>query len=175
MRLLELDLSHTSILELGTGTGLVSLTAALSGAKHIVATDYNPFSLALLERAKSLQLRPIPEGVLTTQIFDAKDLSIPLPPADLVLIADMLYDPKLAVAVAERVCEAVKRGSRVIVGESPGRPGNPFFRKRCAELLGREVVFLLVPGETVTGHRNALISTSNTATPITVNTSILEL
>jgi predicted nicotinamide N-methyase len=147
----------------------------MTGAKRIIATDYNRFALTLLERAKSLQSRPIADGVLVTEFFDVKNFEIPLPPADMVVVADMLYDPKLAVAVADRVCEAVKRGSKVVVGDSLGRPGTPFFKKRCEELLGREVTFKLVPGQTVSGHRHDLISTSNTPTPMPLTTSILEL
>ena len=43
--------SGMSILELGAGTGLVSLTAALAGASQIMATDYEQIPLDLLQYA----------------------------------------------------------------------------------------------------------------------------
>lgn len=49
----EPPLKGLSILELGTGTGLVSLAASLGGAAHIIATDYEPVPLRLLEEAQS--------------------------------------------------------------------------------------------------------------------------
>ena len=44
-------LKGLSILELGTGTGLVSLAAALGGASKIIATDYEEVPLRLLDFA----------------------------------------------------------------------------------------------------------------------------
>lgn len=175
MRLLELNLVGKSILELGTGTGLVSLAASLSGAKSVLATDYSLFSLSLLDKAKTLQLVNIPAGVLTTQFFDVKDFSKPLPPADIVVIADLLYDKGLAVAVGKRVCEAYKRGSLVIVGNSPGRCGTDDMLHTCKEILGFEVFFRKMAGQTVIGHRHDLIGSTATLTPQAIDTTLLEL
>ena len=41
------NLSSLSILELGTGTGLVSLATAMGGCKRVLATDYEPLALEL--------------------------------------------------------------------------------------------------------------------------------
>jgi tRNA G37 N-methylase Trm5 len=158
-----------------TGTGLVSLAATLSGAKNVIATDYNLFSLALLEKAKTLQSVPLPLGVLTTQFLDVKDFSFPLPSADIVVIADLLYDKSLAVAVAKRVSEAYFRGSLVIVGNSPGRCGTIDFLAACKENLGFECVFQNIIGQTCTGHRNDLIGSITTNVSRPVDTSLLEL
>jgi hypothetical protein len=153
----------------------VSLAATLSGAKSVLATDYNLFSLALLEKAKTLQSVPLPLGVLTTQFLDVKDFSIPLPSADIVVIADLLYDKSLAVAVAKRVSEAYFRGSLVIVGNSPGRCGTIDFLAACKENLGFECVFQNIIGQTCTGHRNDLIGSITTNVSRPVDTSLLEL
>lgn len=175
MRLLELDLKGKTVLELGTGTGLVSLTASLSGAKSVLATDYSRFSLSLLEKAKTLQSVAIPEGVLTTDFLDVKDFTKPLPPADIVVIADLLYDKGLAVAVGKRVCEAYRRGSLVIVGNSPGRCGTDDMLRTCREELGFEVFFRKMVGQTVIGHRHELIGSTATVTPQPLETTLLEL
>ena len=45
------SLKGRTILELGTGTGLVSLVASLGGAAKVIATDYEPIPLRLLEYA----------------------------------------------------------------------------------------------------------------------------
>ena len=175
MRLLQLDLHEKTVLELGTGTGLVSLTAALSGAKSVLATDYSLFSLSLVEKARDLQHVPISAGILTTSYFDIKDLNVPLPPADIVVIADLLYDKGLAVAAGKRVCEAYKRGSLVIVGNSPGRCGTPDMLRTCREILGFECVFLKMPGQTVVGHRHDLIGSVSSEIPQPIETTLLEL
>ena len=168
----KLDGKH--VLELGTGTGLVSLAAAMGGAASVLATDYNMFSLSLLERAKTLQRQSV-GSVLTTRFFDVKDLSVPLPDAEIVLVADMLYDPQLAVAVGKRVCEAYRRGSHVVVGNSPGRPGTPNFLAEVQGGLGFPVAFSTAPGYTVTGYRHDLISGTSTAEERPLDTTILEL
>lgn len=175
MRLLEMDLDGRTVLELGTGTGLVSLVASLSGAKSVLATDYSMFSLSLLERAKNLQCRPLSDDILTTQFFDVKDFSKSLPPADIVVIADLLYDKGLAVAVGKRVCEAYTRGSLVIVGNSPGRCGTSDMLQTCEEILGFKCVFKKMPGQTVIGYRHDLIGNTSTTLPEPIETTILEL
>ena len=45
------SLEGLTILELGTGTGLCALTSALGGASKVMATDYEPIPLKLLEYA----------------------------------------------------------------------------------------------------------------------------
>jgi predicted nicotinamide N-methyase len=53
-RLLDFNLNCSSVLELGAGVGVVSLTALLHGAKSVIATDYNDISLMLIEKAVNL-------------------------------------------------------------------------------------------------------------------------
>ena len=47
------SLEGITILEVGAGTGLVSLAASLGGAAKILATDYEPIPLRLLEYAQA--------------------------------------------------------------------------------------------------------------------------
>ena len=171
----EFELKGKTVLELGTGTGLCSMVAAMGGAKKVLATDYNLFALALLDKACSLQSNLLPPNIIETAFFDVKDESVPLPPADIVLIADMLYDPSLGVAVAKRVAEAYNRGSHVIVGNSPGRFGTPHFLKTLQDTLGFLVPFIPTPGFTVTGPRHDLISGSTPTHEEPLQTAILEL
>jgi len=66
--------STTTVLELGSGTGLVSLTCALMGCKKVVASDYSPFALSLISATRTLQSQPIQH--LETLLFDVSDLSL---------------------------------------------------------------------------------------------------
>ena len=137
-------LEDSTLLELGAGTGLVSIAAALGGTSKIMATDYEAIPLQLLKFAavnmnhensinnnsdggKELDNREIVEerkkrlSNIETFLFDICDFDQPLPFAELVVAADIMYEPKTGVAMAHRVVEALNAGSRVIVGCSPGR------------------------------------------------------
>ena len=153
------ELSRMTILELGTGTGLVSLSAALGGAKDVIATDYNPLTLSILEKA--IEVNNIDKGCISTSLFDVKALEAQaLPKCDLMLVADLLYEPATAVAVAKRVDEAIRiHNAKVIIGDSPNRPGRAHLIETLRDLLPeRDVVFRTVPGQSVVGVRHDLIS-----------------
>lgn len=174
-RLLGLDLSELTVLELGCGTGLVSLVAAIHGARRVICTDYNPFSLSMVEKAKKLQTG-IELKNIETLLFDVKDLQTPLPPANIVVIADLLYDSSLGKAVAHRIHECVIRKSKVIIADSPGRPGRPDMLATLKLLLNNNAVdFSETIGKTVTGARNSIISLSSTDTPQLLPMGLLEL
>ena len=92
---------------LGAGTGLEALVAALCGA-NALATDVYPFALSLVTEAAALN------GVadrVDVAAFDVTRRGAPLPPAEIVLLGDLLYLTDLTAAVAQRVAEA--RGSVV--------------------------------------------------------------
>jgi predicted nicotinamide N-methyase len=173
-RLCELDLAGKTVLELGAGTGLVSIVASILGASKVIATDYNPLTLRAIDLAAKLQISsPLPSEVLHTRILDIKDLSILLPAADIVVIADLMYDRSLGIAVANRILESTRRGSKVIIGDSPSRLGRPFM---LAELHrnGVECEFKFVEGTTVLGNRHSLIS-STPAESKPISMGLLEL
>ena len=89
--------------ELGAGTGLASRAAAACGARG--ARDrYEPLPLRLLAAADA------GSGRVSTRLFDVADPSAALPPGELVLVADLLYD-KATARARERVDEAYRRGS----------------------------------------------------------------
>lgn len=161
------ELEAMTVVELGTGTGLVSIITALAGCKNVMATDFNPLPLSLLQRAA--ELNGVGAGIIKTQLFDVKAMEEQrMPQCDLLLVADMLYEPATAVAVAHRVAEAVQtHGARVIVGDSPNRPGRPHFLATLKELLKREdVEFASVKGESVIGVRHELISDKRSVDPV---------
>eukprot|EP00568_Trieres_chinensis_P004036 CAMPEP_0183292858 /NCGR_PEP_ID=MMETSP0160_2-20130417/1765_1 /TAXON_ID=2839 ORGANISM="Odontella Sinensis, Strain Grunow 1884" /NCGR_SAMPLE_ID=MMETSP0160_2 /ASSEMBLY_ACC=CAM_ASM_000250 /LENGTH=328 /DNA_ID=CAMNT_0025453881 /DNA_START=38 /DNA_END=1024 /DNA_ORIENTATION=+ len=153
-RLLESEthqsLSGKTVLEIGAGTGLVSIAAALGGADEVVATDYEEVPLMLLEHAAKNLNGPTRDSIETV-LFDICDRSAPLPPADIVVAADIMYESKTGRATAHRALEAVQRGSRFLIGCSPGRPGQLAFLdelKKIAPEWGKSVSFEQAIGKT---------------------------
>ena len=133
-------ISAKSVLELGCGTGLVSLVAMRAGLQ-VMATDVDEGALiAARAAAATLPAATLPAatlpaatfpaaGALTTTTFDVRS-SDPLPPADIIVAADLLYEEVLAAALARRCIEALAEGAHVIVGD-PGR----LFRTRFDGLV----------------------------------------
>jgi predicted nicotinamide N-methyase len=152
-----------TLLELGTGTGLVALAASVSNKfESILATDYETIPLKLLDAAYLLNQNdgtPSTNTPIDTSLFDICNLSVPLPPADIVCAADILYEKSTGIALAKRCIEALERGSRVVIGCSPGRPGRPAFLEELQRLNSnlKDVNFVNVEGTTCTGERNSLI------------------
>jgi hypothetical protein len=118
----DLITAGCKVVELGAGSGLCSLVCAAMGAQ-VVATDLNlePLTLAQ-EAAKKQGLK------LKTQQFDILG-SQPLPPCELLVIADCIYTPDLGRGVARRVLEVKNRGGAAVVGSSVNRPGYAVFRE----------------------------------------------
>jgi predicted nicotinamide N-methyase len=185
----NMSVKGLTILELGTGTGLCALTAALGGASKVLATDYEEIPLRLLEFAAKHVNNNVSEGnedrrsklsVIETGFFDICDHDVPLPKADVVIAADIMYEPKTGIAAALRTVEALKAGSRVVIGCSPGRPGRPYYTDKLKELIpGITAEFEQVQGRTCAGPRNELIcgsgSTSISLQPQPLNVELIDL
>lgn len=67
-----------------------------------------------------------------------------------------MYEPRTGTAMAQRTYEALARGSRVVVGDSPGRAGRPAFLEELKR-LGIKGEFVDTVGQTCTGPRHDLI------------------
>jgi len=194
------NLPSLSILELGTGTGLVSIAAAMGGAKRVLATDYEPLALELTRYAadninnKSTTSRSNNTDVpfskrIETRLLDLcalEDQPLPIEEdalgdgVDVVVAADIMYEPKTGIAMAHRAVEALRQNCRVIVGDSPGRPGRPSFLKTLRELgVDEGVDFEETIGKTCSGPRHDLIcgkgSTSVSETPQELSVALLDL
>ncbi|WP_443748625.1 class I SAM-dependent methyltransferase [Asticcacaulis solisilvae] len=116
-----LDTPHIAkgkhVLDLGTGSGIAAIAAALTGAAEIQAIDIDPNAIA------ATQLNAELNGVaIATRCADILD--DPAPGADLILIGDVFYDE----AVARRVLPFARRcrdaGCDVLIGD-PGRKPLP--------------------------------------------------
>lgn len=107
------------VLDVGVGTGLVACAAARAGAA-VTAVDVDPIAVELARGSATLNGLDV-----ETALFDLTS-NAPLPPADVVIFADLLYEEDLARAVAKRVLEAHARQSTVVVGD-PQRVGRTVF------------------------------------------------
>ena len=124
----------TSVVEVGCGTGLISIVAAGCGATAI-ATDVSDVALSLVEKGWSetsqrLKKAELPIGNLTVSSFDlfSKD-PLPFPqeqqqqqnqsssPSCILVASAVLYDKTLAKAMAQRVMEACNMGAWVILAD----------------------------------------------------------
>ncbi len=124
--LLRWDLRGRRVVDLGCGCGLTVIAAALRGAR-VHATDVDEDVFPAVHRAAHDQGL---DGLVSTGCFDVCGTAA-LPEADDVVIADLLYEPALAAAVARRSLEAWRRGSRVVVGD-PERAGRKDFLQLLA-------------------------------------------
>ena len=81
LRLLsESDVSDRTVLDLGTGSGVLSMAAALSGARRVVGVDVDPDAIDSAETSARLNTLP---DTLAFQVSDFR--TAPPEPADLVL------------------------------------------------------------------------------------------
>lgn len=191
------NLTSLSILELGSGTGLVSISIAMGGAKRVLATDYEPLALALTRYAadnlnnnnnnNNIQSKISSDKIslssrIETKLLDLCNLvqqPLPLHGVDVVLAADIMYEPRTGEAMAHRVVEALRHNCRVIVGDSPGRPGRSVFLNTLKTLGVEGANFQEVTGYTCSRFRNDLIcgkgSTSVSEIPQELSVALLDL
>lgn len=109
-----------TVLDLGAGSGLVSVAAVLAGATRVVASEVDPFGLAAIPENAALN------GV--SGIEPVGDLLGEAPPTvDVVLAGDVCYDRTMTERVLPFLEAARAAGAEVLVGD-PGRPYLPHDR-----------------------------------------------
>ncbi len=102
-----------SVLDLGSGSGLVAVAAALAGAERVVASEIDPFGLA------AIAVNAEANG--TPRISAVGDVLGDGPPdVDVVLAGDVCYDRAMTERVLPFLDAARARGAEVLVGD-PGR------------------------------------------------------
>lgn len=164
-RLLQMNIRGCTVLELGCGTGLVSVAAAIAGARFVLATDRSVTSVRRAVASAALNGHQI-----YGEVFDVM-LPQPLPSRgfprcgnqrtqtykpccaeelpdffDVVVFSDVLYWNREAVAFGRRAAEAYAAGSTVVVAD-PGRRRDDFLEALTQELthLGVEPLPVLQP------------------------------
>lgn len=136
-----------TVLELGCGTGLVSLVAARAGlAAH--ATDVDDGALASVRASAAVARLDV-----ATSRFDICSADRLPETATIVVAADLMYEELLAAALARRVREARDQGAWVVVGD-PGR----VFRARFDSLFTPKPEWLAPESEATGGVRVATLA-----------------
>jgi predicted nicotinamide N-methyase len=95
---------NKQVLVLGAGAGIEALVTARLGAGSVLATDNHPAALKLLEYGAKFSGY---DNIIKTEFIDiTSNMSLPI--CDLIIIADVLYNDKIATHVARR-CEEARR------------------------------------------------------------------
>ncbi len=115
-----------TVLDLGSGSGLVAVAAALAGAAEVVASEVDPYGRTAVEANAALN------GVGPLRVVG--DLLGGEPPAtDVVLAGDVCYDREMTERVLPFLVAARARGAEVLVGD-PGRPYLPVHRLQAVSV-----------------------------------------
>jgi predicted nicotinamide N-methyase len=106
-----------AVLDLGSGSGLVAVAAALAGARQVVASEIDPFAHAAI--AVNAQVNGVAPVTVVGDVLGEE------PPAvDVVLAGDVCYDRMMSERVLPWLEVARARGAEVYLGD-PGRPYVP--------------------------------------------------
>ena len=118
------DVNGLSVVELGCGLALPSITAALAGAR-VLATDWSPDALAYAER----NARANGAELETVRVAWAQpDELVGRGPFALVLAADVLYERRNS----EQLLALLPRLADEVLLADPGRPALPAFLEGAA-------------------------------------------
>jgi predicted nicotinamide N-methyase len=110
------------VLDLGAGSGIVAIAAAMAGAREVIAADIDPNAIAAI----GLNAAANHFGVATI----CGDLTVDAPPqADLIAIGDLFYEGALAARVTSFLDACLGAGVAVLIGD-PGRAHLPRQRLR---------------------------------------------
>jgi predicted nicotinamide N-methyase len=105
------------VLDLGSGSGLVAVAAALAGAREVTASEIDPFGITAIGLNARLN------GVSGVRVV-ADVLSGPPPAQEVVLAGDVCYDRAMTERVLPFLAAARGSGCDVLLGD-PGRPYLP--------------------------------------------------
>lgn len=106
-----------TVLDLGTGSGLVAIAAAKAGAGRVVAADIDAHAIA------ATRLNAVLNDVMVECLL--ADLTSGEPPhVDLLMVGDLFYESRLARRVTAFLDRCLTAGITVLVGD-PGRAHLP--------------------------------------------------
>lgn len=113
-----------TVLDFATGSGLVAIAAAMSGAKDVLAADIDPFAGA------AVALNTAENGVAVA--FTDADLVGRDDGWDVVLAGDVFFDRALAQRLTPWLAALAQRGALVLVGD----PGRAYLPRQGLTLVG---------------------------------------
>jgi predicted nicotinamide N-methyase len=111
------------VLDFGSGSGLVAIAAAKSGARSVLASDVDPFAVA------AIALNAAANDAAVTTVTD--DVIGHRSAWQTILVGDMCYERPLADRILVWLRECVASGSEVLLGD----PGRSYFPKSGIEKL----------------------------------------
>ncbi|HEY2692434.1 MAG TPA: 50S ribosomal protein L11 methyltransferase, partial [Streptosporangiaceae bacterium] len=98
------------VLDVGSGSGLIAIAAALAGAPAVLASEIDPVAAAALRL--NARANGVPAPALLGDLLDGDGEG-----ADLVLAGDIWYDRPLAGRVLGLLERARARGAAVLTGD----------------------------------------------------------
>jgi predicted nicotinamide N-methyase len=102
-----------SVLDFGSGSGLVAIAAAKAGAASVVAAEIDPFAAAAI--AANAALNEVAVAVTTADVLD-----VTAAPWEVVTAGDVCYERPMADRAIAWLRLVAARGSLVLLGD-PGR------------------------------------------------------
>jgi predicted nicotinamide N-methyase len=109
-----------SVLDLGSGSGLVAVAALLAGAAAVIASEIDPFGQTAI--AVNAELNGVGGIVVVGDVLGSAP-----PAASVVLAGDVCYDRVMTERVLPFLDAARAQGAEVLIGD-PGRPYLPHDR-----------------------------------------------
>jgi predicted nicotinamide N-methyase len=109
-----------SVLDLGSGSGLVAIAAVLAGAADVVASEIDPYGITAIE--VNAQVNGVGGIAVVGDRLDGEP-----PEVAVILAGDVCYDRVMTERVLPFLEEARRRGIDVLIGD-PGRPYLPHDR-----------------------------------------------
>lgn len=114
--------SGRTVLDLGAGSGLLAIAAALSGAKGVAACDTDANAIAVISLNAAL-------NAVAVKTIAADLLDGPAPEAEIILVGDLFYERELAARVVAFLNRCLEAGREIYVGDI-GRQHLPRDRMR---------------------------------------------
>jgi predicted nicotinamide N-methyase len=116
------------VLDLASGSGLVAIAAAKTGASHVIANDIDPYAMP------AIAINATANGVtLSAETIDRLDPGTPAGNFGTVLAGDIFYERDTAARALHFLERMAHQGATILVGD-PGRAYLPKDRlEACAE------------------------------------------
>ena len=110
------------VVDIGAGSGIAAIAAMRAGARHVLADPMSEFAIRTNARSNNVAVDTTTRDILG----DAID-------ADLILIADLVYEPALATRVTAFLEAARAAGTEVLIADRTTARKPPLARSLIAE------------------------------------------
>jgi predicted nicotinamide N-methyase len=115
--------SGKSVLDFGSGSGLVAIAAAKAGAERVMAADIDDFAQATIRLNAAANAAIV--GTTTADLIDSDGNW------RIILVGDMCYERPLAERLLVWLADRARHGARVLLGD----PGRSYFPKDGVQKL----------------------------------------